>query len=390
MRKKKSRGRFKVTAIICMAAAICCAVGSCAESVVLPSSLTEIGEEAFAGNTGIHDLVLPDSLQAIGERAFHGCSGLAQIYIPESVQSIGLEAFRDCTDDLLIISNPGSPAMEYAIQNQNDYRCGTRYRALLIAQSYEDVPDLTLEGPENDVAALSACLALYAGTNYEVSVARNLTASGILSSIQDAFGAAESQDVSLFYYSGHGMSTKDTAKRGALVGNDGNTHVTADQLRSALDRIPGRKIVIIDACYSGNLIQEADTTSGTGSVAMLEGTSEDTEGTSEHFVQSFISAFSRRTRGGLAGESYFVLTSAADNELCYEEEIDGTVYGLFTSMLFRGCGYQSNAASADSNGNGVLTFQEIYQYTHKKLVYDGQHVQGYPMDCSWFGILRER
>ena len=383
MRMMTFHGKLTVMAIICIAVLTCMITGSNAESLVLPSFLTELGEEAFAGDADIEDLVLPDSLQAIGDRAFYGCTGLSQVYIPENVQSIGQEAFQNCTEDLLIVSDPNSAAMGYAILNQNDYRCGTRYRALLIAQSYEDIPDLTLEGPENDAAALSACLAQYAGTNYGVSVARNLTASEILSAIQNAFGTAESQDVSLLYYSGHGMSTKDQTKRGALLGIDGNTHVTADQLRSALDQVPGRKIVIIDACYSGNLIQETNMKSGTRSA-------ENTEGSSEQFVESFISAFSRRTRGGLAGESYFVLASAADNEVCYEDEINGTVYGLFTSTLFRGCGYQSSSAPADANSNGVLTFSEIYQYTHRNLVYNGQHVQGYPTDCNWFGILRER
>lgn len=142
------------------------------------------------------------------------------------------------------------------------------------------------------------------------------------------------------------MSTKDKTKRGALLGIDGNTYVTADQLRSALDQVPGRKVVIIDACYSGNLIQRNNTKSNTFGV-------DDSEGIVEQFVESFISAFSRKTRGGLAGDSYFILTSASDNEVCYEEEINGSVYGLFTSMLFRGCGYQNGSIPADENNNGV-------------------------------------
>ena len=383
MKMMTSHEKLKITTMICIMIMVCMSNRSYAESVVFPSFLIEIGEDAFAGDSNIEELALPYSLQAIRDRAFYGCSNLSLVYIPENVQSIGQEAFLNCTDDLLIVSDPNSVAMEYAIQNHNDYRCGTVCRALFIAQSYEDIPDLTLDGPDNDVTALSACFALYPGTHYEISIVRNLTAGGILNAIQNTFGAAESQDISLLYYSGHGMSTKDKTKRGALLGIDGNTHVTADQLRSALDQVSGRKIVIIDACYSGNLIQDTNLKANSLDIDNIEGTS-------EQFVESFISAFSRKTRAGLAGDSYFVLASAADNEVCYEEELNGTIYGLFTSMLFRGCGYQDDTVPADTNNNGVVTFKEIYQYTHKNLVYDGQHVQGYPIDCSWFGILRER
>ncbi len=47
-------------------------------------------------NTEIKDLVIPNSVTRIGESAFYGCSGLTSITIPNSVTSIGDKAFSGC------------------------------------------------------------------------------------------------------------------------------------------------------------------------------------------------------------------------------------------------------------------------------------------------------
>ena len=100
-------------------------------SITIPDSVTEIGGNAFQGtaiaNTyvnvsnlakyceknishslrgSIHilidgkevtDLVIPDSVTSIGNYAFYGCSSLASVTIPDSVTSIGKWAFRECS-----------------------------------------------------------------------------------------------------------------------------------------------------------------------------------------------------------------------------------------------------------------------------------------------------
>lgn len=47
-------------------------------------------------NTEITDLVIPNSVTYIGNRAFQFCSGLTSVTIPNSVTSIGSEAFGYC------------------------------------------------------------------------------------------------------------------------------------------------------------------------------------------------------------------------------------------------------------------------------------------------------
>ena len=318
------------------------------------------------------DLVLPSQLEKIDSEAFSGCDALEAISIPSSVQSVGVNAFADSETPLLIYTPPGSAAMSYALENNLDFDAGTTYRALLVAQCNYTGND-RLEGTLSDMHSMNTILSAGAQTSYQVKTMTDLTADGILQAIGEAFAQAQEQDVSLFYYSGHG-----SAWNGALFGIDEKT-VSPSELRECLDKVPGRKIVIVDACHSGALIGKSV---GAGETA-------------DPFVSAFLRAFAQKSRSNLAADRYYVMTAAHSTQTSVEI-IDGfRHYGAFTTSLAKGCGYDFPADTvceryADTNEDGVITFEEAFRYARIEAnTYNAkQTAQVWPEDCSRFGFLR--
>lgn len=64
-----------------------------ASGFMMPSELTQIDDEAFAG-IPVTYLKLPESLQTIGSMAFTECPNLAQVFIPATVNTIASDAFE--------------------------------------------------------------------------------------------------------------------------------------------------------------------------------------------------------------------------------------------------------------------------------------------------------
>lgn len=83
---------------------------------VFPSSLNEIGEEAFAG-IGARRVVVADGVKTIGKKAFAGCLKLEQITIPASTTTIAKDAFANVPDGFTIHSTLNSYAQTFASEN---------------------------------------------------------------------------------------------------------------------------------------------------------------------------------------------------------------------------------------------------------------------------------
>ena len=64
-----------------------------AKEVVIPSSVTAIGERAFSYCTTVEKVTIPNTVKTIGDGAFAYCYELESVTIPGSVTSIGAEAF---------------------------------------------------------------------------------------------------------------------------------------------------------------------------------------------------------------------------------------------------------------------------------------------------------
>lgn len=65
-------------------------------SVVVPDTVTNIGNSAFERCMALESITLPTSLTGIGARAFTWCTRLKNITIPQGVTAIGDNAFEDC------------------------------------------------------------------------------------------------------------------------------------------------------------------------------------------------------------------------------------------------------------------------------------------------------
>lgn len=355
------------------------ATDSVAETTSFPAAITEIQNEAFRGSK-FEKIVFPDGLLSIGDNAFADCPNLTEVWLPESIVHIGRGAFFGGKMPIWLHLQPDSIVLNDVLETGIDFEAVSTYRALLIGQSDYRTSQV-LSAPPADVEAISHMISAFSLTPFHSRVLLNQTGEQILSAIGTTFREARPQDVSLFYYSGHGAYSSEKNDLGALVGVD-EEKVNAAALRSCLDQIPGRKIVIVDACYSGNLI----------------GKSILTDDSVEKFACDFLSAFSGLSTQGLnlATDNYYVITAAHSSQMSYELTTqDGVHFGIFTFALCKGCGYDEKEGVicplyADTNQDHVITFQEAFQYARYTAlsIYSKQTAQEWSQNGSMFGMFR--
>lgn len=68
------------------------------EKVILPSTVTGIGNYTFYGCSSLTDVTLLSVLKNIGTDAFYNCTSLRKVDIPDNVTYIGNGAFSGCSD----------------------------------------------------------------------------------------------------------------------------------------------------------------------------------------------------------------------------------------------------------------------------------------------------
>ncbi|WIN00453.1 caspase family protein [Actinoplanes oblitus] len=219
-----------------------------------------------------------------------------------------------------------------------------RREALIIAvHEYEDPGLSRLRAPSHDADALARVLGDRDIGGFHVRQLRNEPAHTASEALEDFFADRDRDDVLLVYFSGHGLKDEDgtlhLAAANTKVHRLAATSVSAAFLNQQMNRSRSRRIVLIlDCCYAGAFARGL-TPRGAADV-----------GIDEQF--------------GGCGRA--VITSSNAMEYSFEENrltkgTDRTAGpSVFTSVLVHGL----ETGSADRDGDGVVTLDEIYDYVY--------------------------
>jgi hypothetical protein len=208
------------------------------------------------------------------------------------------------------------------------------------------------------------------------------TKTNIIQKIQSTFSGADTDDISYFYFSGHGATLNQTSYL-CPTDFDGNVNsaISVDELESTLSSIPGTKVVLIDSCHSGGFIGKDIFRE------IIDNPTFSEENYSSNFNENIINAFSnnRIAKDLLTSSEYQVLTSSHWYQSSYElNPPDETPFGVFTQALYEGSSL-SNSIPADSNMDDSISLNEAYYFIMQWVanMQISQDVQVYPVNSSF-------
>lgn len=214
------------------------------------------------------------------------------------------------------------------------------FRALFVACENFLSADSIAPSASNNVRLLSGAFAQSASPesiSIENGTISSVTALG--QAIENAFAGAEEGDTSLFYLSTHGIydpARPDDPARLLLSDGASEDSITAGQLAAFLDRVPGTKVVILDACNSGAFIGKGMPVSVVRSMTLP-----------------------------LNKEGYKVITSSGGNEDAFYWNASDE-YGLLGSSYFALALSRAltphGQYGADQNRDGIITLRELHDY----------------------------
>ena len=204
------------------------------------------------------------------------------------------------------------------------------------------------------------------------------TKAEIIAKMQELFKSSSESDVNYLYLTCHGGTDGRI-----YLGSDGLTF-SGWELASLLKQYKGKFVVMLDCCYSGKIINVGKPDKKVASKS------------EERFdEQAFLAGFSTgdvASKNGEMLDSKFLVLCAS----CMDEESYSLVGigSLATRYWAMGTGWdplQNRMISpmADTNTNGKITLEELYQYSYPLVLEDAskiheeQHVSVYPENSQF-------
>ncbi|MEV6526976.1 caspase family protein [Longispora sp. NPDC051575] len=219
---------------------------------------------------------------------------------------------------------------------------GRRVALVIANHQYSDPGLRQLTAPANDAEALAAVLGDPEIAGFEVTTLVDEPHHRVGAAIGDFYRDRRHDDLALLYFSGHGL--KDDAGRLYLAMTDTRrdsllfTALSAQQLDQAMEGCVSRRMVLIlDCCYSG-AFPAGRLAKGDPQVHALE---------------------------RLGGRGRTVLTASDATQYAFEgDQVTGSaVQSVFTRHLVAGL----RDGTADLDGDGDITLDELYSYVHDRV-----------------------
>jgi hypothetical protein len=276
---------------------------------------------------------------------------------------------------------------------------GTTYRFYGVGNGDYGADNVNLPSCINDLNLVADAMEDAGLTPGDVHRHPDETGDGIRGMLNEMAGNAtiDANDVTIFYYSGHGKDDPSQTYRGALCGTDvldtTDGLVPVSEVQSYLDRVPGTVVVIVDSCLSGQFITAKSASPAKRAAA------------AKAYNGAWVSALSRSkatnfTAKALTGSAvkgkYKILTACQPLELSWGgADADG--FGWFTYWLGiglgrvpqqEGGGSERGVMEADLNGNNLVSLQELYKYVSVNVAMGWdpvsiQHTQVWPANDSF-------
>ena len=234
----------------------------------------------------------------------------------------------------------------------------------------------TIEVPIEDVNAMEK---VFSNQNFSKVVRfPDKTKAEIIAKMEELFKSSSESDVNYLYLTCHGGEDGTIA-----IGSD-KTSFSGWELASLLKQYKGKFVVMLDCCYSGTIIDVGKPDKKVASKS------------EERFdEQAFLAGFSTgdvaSKNGEMLNSKFLVLCASCKDEESYSAVGVGSLATRYWAM---GTGWdplQNRMISpmADTNANGKITLEELYQYSYPLVLEDAskireeQHVSVYPKNSQF-------